>query len=324
MKYTSDGSHGTMFHHFHGGNHLPVQGSISADEFEAILQYVGIDRFLSPEEWLHRFEQGQLSPHHLCITFDDGLRCQYDVALPILEKYGLTAFWFVYSAVFEGQFPKLELYRLFRTRCFANLSIFYRDFFQQIEKSQFARVAETKITQEMINTVIEQHPFYSEEDVRFRLLRDRVLGPESYEHIMDKMVSEKNISLREFAVDLWMTNDHLSYLDRSGHHIGLHSYSHPTMVAQLSFERQQEEYQSNLAHLRRVCGRMPVAMSHPCNSYNKDTLTILDRLGIRCGFRANMVSQEGVLGLGQARFEVARQDHANIIRMIKGDAYEAE
>src|SRR5580700_8086460 len=98
---------GLMFHHFHGGVHPDVQGSISAAQFADILDFVGVKHILDPHEWCERATRGALGKLDLCITFDDSLRGQFDVALPVLESYGLKAFWFVYSSVFEGQFAPL-------------------------------------------------------------------------------------------------------------------------------------------------------------------------------------------------------------------------
>ena len=36
------------------------------------------------------------------VTFDDNLKCQYDIALPILDKYSLKAFWFIYTSPLDG------------------------------------------------------------------------------------------------------------------------------------------------------------------------------------------------------------------------------
>ena len=48
-------------------------------------------------------------------------------------------------------------------------------------------------------------------------------------------------------------------------------------------------------------------MSHPCNSYNDDTLAILRDLGIVLGFRANLADDTNSL------LELPRQDHATIL-----------
>ena len=39
--------------------------------------------------------KGVLSSNDICITFDDTLLSQYEVALPILEKYKIRAFFFI-------------------------------------------------------------------------------------------------------------------------------------------------------------------------------------------------------------------------------------
>ena len=86
-----------MFHRFHASNLLPrSQGSLNEIEFDLILQNIGIKNILSPDEWMNKIKSNTLKSNDLCITFDDGLKSQYDIALPILDKYGLKAFWFVF------------------------------------------------------------------------------------------------------------------------------------------------------------------------------------------------------------------------------------
>ena len=43
----------------------------------------------------------KLSSNDICLTFDDTLKCQYDIAYPILKKEKLNAFYFIYSSVFD-------------------------------------------------------------------------------------------------------------------------------------------------------------------------------------------------------------------------------
>ena len=71
-KYESNFPHGIMFHHIHDESHPPGgQGSISADQFEAILNFVGIDNILNPEEWIYKLLKNKLKKNDFCITFDD-------------------------------------------------------------------------------------------------------------------------------------------------------------------------------------------------------------------------------------------------------------
>ncbi len=110
-KYCADFPHGIMFHYFHSSGDDPKdQGSLSAEDFEKILLFVGLKNILQPDEWLFRLQNNRLRTSDVCVTFDDGLRCQYDVCLPILEKYKIRGFWFVYSCVFEGMLGKQDIF----------------------------------------------------------------------------------------------------------------------------------------------------------------------------------------------------------------------
>lgn len=295
-----------MFHHFHGGRHPRTQGSVSEHDFERILNYIGIARFLSPDTWLAKLQDNTLQESDLCLTFDDGLLCQKEVALPILERYRLKAFWFVYSSVFEGQLENLEIYRFFRTQYFKTIHDFYSLFFKRVGVSLSPYAHE-------VETIRRQFPFYTEKDTQFRLLRDKILGKKNYEEIMDALLQEYDCEKSSLAKDLWMSNEDLKFLSQKDHQIGLHSYSHPTMLSYLSDEEQFEEYDKNYRHLKRVCGSSPVAMSHPCNSYDEATLGILEKLGIQCGFRSNMFARNQGGSLHSSVFEFPREDHANIL-----------
>lgn len=305
--------HGIMFHHFHGGKHIPSQGSISSDDLVKILEYIGVKRFLSPSEWLEGLSKKALKDEDLCLTFDDGLLSQADIALPVLEHYGLRGFWFVYSSVFEGQLANLEIYRLFRTKYFNKLDDFYEIFFKKSAEAGIPIAVEEKLLQEQR----KNYPFYSVNDIKLRFLRDQALGPEKYEKLMDSLLADFRVSKRDLAKDLWMANSDLKYLSDGGHNIGLHSYSHPTALADLSFKGQLEEYQKNYFHLEKICGKNPVTASHPCNSYNEDTVKVLEQLGIQCGFRANMFPRQGAGKLNASNFEIAREDHANLMATLK-------
>lgn len=312
----SEVPHGIMSHHFHDARHPKGQGSVSQEEFDAILRFVGVDRILSPGEWLERLAENALEPHHVCLTFDDALLCQFEVALPVLERYGLTAFWFVYSCVFEGHVGKLEVYRAFRMTTFADIEEFYTRFFERVSRSAFAERARAALDEGVIKRQRVCFPFYSVNDVKFRLIRDRVLGREAYERIMDAMLQEHGFDVGRVAARLWMTDEHLRVLSEQGHMIGLHSYSHPTSLATLPPREQREEYERNYAHIRRVCRRNPMVVAHPANSYGEETLDLLRGLGIQCGFRSTMAPAQPGGRLNPTPLELAREDHANVMRLL--------
>lgn len=316
MKYSQKIPHGIMFHHFHGGKHLPSQGSISEKDFQSILEFIRPERILAPEEWMQKLELGKLALEDLCLTFDDSLLSQLEIALPVLEKYNLKAFWFIYSGVFEGYPVKFEIYRKFRCQYFQDVEDFYKIFFQKIDNSKFKIPALEAVQNFVIQAYLKIFPFYTINDVKFRRIRDSVLRPEEYEEIMDKIMEEQGVDAKALEENLWMKNVHLKYLSEHGHSVGLHSYSHPMVLASLPVFEQKEEYEKNFNHILKTCLVRPKAVAHPANSYSNGTIEILKSFGISCGFRSNMSPRRLGEKLNPTPFEIAREDSANIIRLI--------
>ncbi|WP_078127600.1 polysaccharide deacetylase family protein [Leptospira alexanderi] len=299
-----------MFHHFHGGHHLPVQGSLSASDFNNMLDWLNSKyTVLNANDFIVKYLKGNLRNEDICLSFDDALLCQYDIAFPILKERGISAFFFVYSSAFTMNPDYLEIYRYFRAIHFGNIDNFYDEFFEQVCMANDAEYAEAHEKYKTLD-YLSAFPFYSETDRWFRYLRDQFLEETRYHELMKNLMESKKFDVDEAKKNLWMNEDCLRELHSHGNIIGLHSYSHPTQMSKLSFEKQVFEYSRNLLHLEGILGKGVItSMSHPCGDYNDDTLGILTDLGIKIGFRSN----RGIKEIRSA-LEIPREDHANIYR----------
>ena len=306
-------AHGIMYHHFHDNQkHIVGQGSISAETFNDMLDfYVKDHNIIGAGEFLQKSEAGTLSPADVCLTFDDGLLCQYDVAYPVMKDRGLTAFWFIYTSPLNGVIEKIELYRHFRFSKFSDIEDFYSAFFNIVAANDPEAMA--AIHSFDPDQYLKEFPFYTPNDKRFRYMRDRVLGVSKYNMTMDKMLETYQYDIEKNSQILWLNADHIKNLRKQGHIIGLHSYSHPTVMSDKSYLEQSREYTTNKRQLENVLNEKITAVSYPCNSYNSDTLKCMRELGIRIGFRANMVDVQ----LEDIRYEYPRQDHANIMKAME-------
>lgn len=78
-------------------------GEVDAAEFDAICSWVR-DWFqvLPLDAAVERLARGDLPARALAITFDDGYRDNREVALPILQRHGLTATFFVSTGFLDG------------------------------------------------------------------------------------------------------------------------------------------------------------------------------------------------------------------------------
>ncbi len=305
-------THAIMFHHFHDEQHPKGQGSLSAAQFEEMIDWLS-ERFnlLQASEYQLKLRQQTLEPDDICFTFDDALLCQYDIAVPVLKKRNIEAFFFIYSSPFVGDPDFLEIYRYFRTTEFESVDLFYGAFFDQARVLFEADYVMAQRTYDK-GEYLKAFPFYSDSDKWFRFLRDVTLGKERYEEIMRLLMHKHDFEPRKVMKNLWMSNEGLRQLLEDGHTIGLHSYSHPTTMHLLDGHLQGLEYRKNFNHLSEVLGAPPWAMSHPCGNYSDETLKILESLNIQIGFRSN-----NSIKRIKSNLEVPREDHANVLKEMQ-------
>lgn len=298
-----------MFHHFHNHLHYAGQGSIDAEAFRSIVRHYK-KRLLPAETWYEKATSGALEPLDMCITFDDALMCQYDVAGPILDEAGLTAFWFINTSVVEGAPEKLEIYRKFRHLFFETVEEFYDRFFKLASESRWGEAIE-KGLRNYSHAHYAKYPFYTPGDTKFRYIRNYILDKNGYEELMDEMMADLGADADELGRNLWMGVDEIRDLHRRGHVIGLHSHTHPVDIAGMPEAAQREEYETNHRKLTEWLGEAPTTVAHPADSYNQTTLSILKELGIAMGFEATMRPKTS------SPLTLPREDHATVLKSLK-------
>ena len=303
-----------MFHHFHDNFHLPSQGSLSALDFDHMISWLS-DRYdiLNAQDYKSKFLSQSLKNTDICLSFDDALKCQYDIALPVLRKNNISAFFFVYSSAFSDNPDSLEIFRYFRNNKFDSVDEFYNYFFDFLIQNDKDEYLIQQSQYSSLGNYLSAFPFYTENDKWFRYLRDQYLGNDKYKNVMLEIISDKGVNINEVKKNLWMREDELLKIHEHGHVVGLHSYSHPTQMSKMTVDQQLKEYQQNLTHLSNVLKTSEInSMSHPCGDYNMDTLSLLKRMGIQIGFRSNM----GVKEI-KSPLEIPREDHANVFKEMK-------
>ena len=308
-----------MFHHFHDdGIHTKGQGSIDQNNFYKMINFIGRNNILDADIFFEELKNNKLKEKEVCLTFDDGIKCQIDIALPVLQELKIKSFFFVYTSMFDGKPDNLEVFRYFRMNYFNNVIEFYKNFYQYLDKDLkiFFENNNDKIKSKKIKS-----PHYSVEDIKFRLVRDIFLTKNQYEEIMFIMLKEKKFNYKDFYKKLYFQKDDLIKLDNLGHLVGLHSHNHPTLLEKLNFDEQKNEYEKCLSSISNILAKPKKEikyMSHPCGSYNKDTLQILNELGIELGFKQIMTleSEKGMIKINNSSLEIARRNHAELYKLM--------
>ena len=308
-----------MFHHFHdNGLHSKGQGSIDKDDLYKIINFIGRKNILNADVFYEKLKNNKLKNNDVCFTFDDAVKCQIDIALPVLEELKIKSFFFVYTSMFQSKPDNLEFFRYFRMNYFDTIDDFYNYFYKVLDKDLKSFF---KKKSEEIKETKKKFPFYSISDIEFRLVRDNFLTKSQYEKIMFLMFKEKKFNHNDFFNKLFFQKSDLQTLNDLGHLVGLHSHNHPTLLEKLNYEQQKNEYEKCLSSISNILSKPKNEikyMAHPCGSYNKDTLEILKELGIELGFKQIMTieSEKGMKKVNNSFLEIARQDHADIFKRI--------
>ena len=309
--------HGIMFHHFHDEyNHPKSQGSISQEDLISLIDFIGRKNILNHDEFLYRFQNDKLNDNHVCFTFDDGIKAQIDVALPILNEFKINSFFFVQSSIFDNGPDKIEIYRYFRCNSFKSIDEFYDEFFLNCNNS-YKNFLDTQHLR--LNEYKNKFQSYSSNDIKFRIIRDLFLSAKEYDDIMNYMMNKKKFDVNKIKKNLVFSKEDIKLLLNNNHAVGLHSHSHPMLLEKLSYEEQYDEYSKNLSILNDLVSSSFSkinSMSHPCGSYNENTKKILENLNIQIGFKQIMTPDKGMMKINNSKFEIAREDHSNIMRAI--------
>jgi peptidoglycan/xylan/chitin deacetylase (PgdA/CDA1 family) len=295
--------YGLMFHHFHSSKNSKTEGSITKKKFENTLKKVGLKNIISA----HKFIK---SSDKVCITFDDSLSCQYDIALPILNKYNLKAFWFLYSSSLNPKIDNIEIFRIFRNKKFANFNNFYKKFLNFLVDKKNLNSFLKKNYKEM-KKLKKNYPFYSLNEIEFRFIRDKFLTKKQYISLIKKMYFDYKFNYKKEAKNIFLNKSQIKKLSKNGQIIGLHSHSHPTKISALSQNEQLKEYKKNKVILEKIIDKKIITSSHPSGDYNLNTLKILKRLGIILSFRSNIKKDNRYLNTIYENLTVPREDHVN-------------
>ena len=298
-----------MFHRFH--DKQKYLGSISSDNLEDLILNIGESRILSPLEWKDRCKKHKLENHHVCLTFDDCLKSQYEIALPILEKYSIKAFFFIQTVVLDGGLDYNEYFLQKINSQYDNFDTFFNSFEKHITVDNDIFLDNKYIIYK--NDLLDKFSLYSESEIRYRYLRNRIFSFDDFNNELARFFSLDE-NEHDKCEDIWMTKQDIKQLVNLGHTIGLHTHNHNINFTQLSKELKFNEYTVNKEKIENITDEKVWVSSHPLGLYDSDTIDILKSLDIECSFRSNNLIPEGKKIINPSNFEFARNDVANILK----------
>ena len=295
-----------LFHDFHNGAEAAAAGSMTADELDLIINSIGRENILDAAVYAKHRADGTLLPHQTCITFDGGLRCQYEIALPVLRRYDIRAIWHV-CVHNEGSptYINEQVLNYFQEQCYPTIHEFYAAFFDAAVHAYGDRVQTAMMSADAI-TYASHVPFYSVSDRQFLFLRESVLEAHEFFGIVEQMMHTHEFLPAEHQGLFWMSDEHVRELVHMGHSVGLFigDHSGPDFEA--------AEYAHRLAQLGAFS---PFSWAQSSVPRRLDTRgTVLDELQIELGF---LSFDDGSCEIGARPYAVPRVDSRIVLRTIQ-------
>lgn len=219
-------------------------------------------------------------PDRAClITFDDGLREQYELAWPILRRRGIAAAFFV-NTLPHVTGRAAGVHKVHYLRAHTPPDAFLRAVEEACDMAGI--VPGGPPPDESI--LAAQYRYDPPQVRRLKHLLNFRLSPRQGERLIDALFARR-WEERAFAEELYMTADHWRELAAAGC-LGTHSHSHRPL-GELSSHEAAGDLRLGVEALAKVTGARPLAVSYPYGGPSAVTRSVADAaasLGLQVGF----------------------------------------
>ena len=266
---------------------LPESDALFPDEMHA-RRFDGVCGWMASEfnvlpldEALLRLTAGTLPARAACITFDDGYADNYHVALPVLQRHGLKATFFIASGFLNGG-------RMWNDTIIESIR------------------ASTLPVLDLSSIGLGRYVLSSIDDKRAAI--GSLINHVKYRPVEDRIaVTEQMAYLAQVQPphDLMMTSQEVKSLRHAGMQIGAHTVSHP-ILARLTDEQAREEIQGSKHFLEQMLGERVGLFAYPNGKpgedYTPQTVDVVRSLG----FDAAVSTRWGASAVGDDLFQIRR------------------
>lgn len=244
-----------------------LPGEPDARMFDRILGWIGAQfRVLDPLEACERLCDGTLPARPAVVTFDDGYRDNYTVALPILQRHRMRAAFFIATGFLDGG-------TMFNDRV--------------IEAVRRSATSAASVPVDAAGTM-QAVPLRDDDDRRLAI--ERILRAIKHLEPDERMrrVAELEHGLGVVPRGgIMMRADEVSALARAGMCIGGHTRTHPILRV-LDDEQAGVEIESGLSDLAGITGARPSLFAYPNgrpgDDFDARHVAMVERSGCRYAF----------------------------------------
>ena len=246
--------------HYVGMPDFPFSGihGLDPDAFrEIVMKLKGDFEMVSlPDVVAAVQNEGRLPERSCLITFDDGLRCQYEQAVPVLDDLGIPAAFFVMGAPYlEGRVPTVHMLHWSRAN--------HGD--AKVLELVEEWAGEHGLSQHPADIDIQEarklNPYDDADAARLKYFLTRTIDESTLQAILDHLFSALGVDSEDFISTFFMSKDMIKELAARGM-IGSHALSHRPLAG-LSDDDIYKELNQTKGFLESICGDSIHALSYP-------------------------------------------------------------
>jgi peptidoglycan/xylan/chitin deacetylase (PgdA/CDA1 family) len=240
-------------------------GEVDARQFDEILGWVkSWCNVLPLDEAVNRLKTGSLPARAAAITFDDGYADNHDVALPILQRHGLMATFFVATGFLNGG-------RMWNDTVIEAVRRAHQNKLDLRDLDGFQNFATTE--------------WHLDSPIARRKAIATIIGHIKYEQPQQRQALANAVALRsgaELPSNLMMRDEQVRALHHAGMQIGAHTHTHP-ILARLDPKSTHDEILRSKVELERLIDQ-PVTLfaypnGRPQQDYSAENTDVVRRLG---------------------------------------------
>lgn len=263
-------------------------GEVDACRFDAICQWIKAwSNVLPLDEAIMRLRTGNLPARAVAITFDDGYADNYTEALPILQRHGLTATFFIATQFLDGGRMWNDTIIEAVRGCKLPVLHFEKKASLRALELGLPKVLTNEEKQATINAILSK--------IKYR-------PPVERADLADQIADVSGVDL---PTDLMLTSTQVKKLRLKGMQIGAHTLSHP-ILARLNRAGAFKEIAGSKEFLQGLLGERIGLFAYPNGKpgtdYSRETIAISRELG----FDAAVTTEWGAASFQSDPYQIPR------------------
>ncbi len=266
---------------------LPQKDSIfpfekDARRFDQVLSWIGRWFQVIPlDDAVARLASGTLPARAAAITFDDGYADNATIALPILQRHGMLATFFVATSFLDG-------------------GRMWNDTVIESVRACAGKVLD--LSENGLGSYSLGTPEQQRDAIGALLQHIKYLEPAKRREAVEFVQRSVGCSLPD---DLMMTSSQVVQLHRAGMQIGAHTCSHP-ILASISDDDAMHEIRRSKEALQSLLQEPVTLFAYPNGKPGKDYLAKHAMMVKQAKFTAAVSTSAGVSSANTDRFQLAR------------------